>query len=257
MIKFPNRDDPGYDAILGELQRWKKLTDHRTSSVGTTSDIDVNRYQQRFGNIHASIYGRKSLIETQAGEEIKAQGDGYRGLPERRIKQVDQDFREPYRKLTEEKAQEPNEDERSMTKGQHTIDQASSETFGHVDSGYGTASQGRDNGRFAMRSEFMKRIDSTEEDKAEARSVYSILSTTTSVMQTYLQDLADDLFSAIHTPQTNPKRLQRLCKSLEQLLQQFAFRIGVEVSSREGQEILYHVHRNRRLAPRFTTLDYK
>jgi hypothetical protein len=24
MTKFPNREDRGYDAILGELQRWKK-----------------------------------------------------------------------------------------------------------------------------------------------------------------------------------------------------------------------------------------
>ena len=158
---------------------------------------------------------------------------------------------------TEEKGQDHNEDERSVTEGQHTVDPASSETFGYVDSAYGTASHGRDNGRFAMHSDYMKRIDSTEEDKVEARSIYSMLSTTTSVMPTYLQDLADELFSAIRIPQTNTERLQRLCKALEQLLQQFAFRIGVEVSSREGQEILYHVHRNRRLAPRFTKLDYK
>ena len=256
MTKFPGREDPDYRTILSELQRWKNSIDHRASSVSTMSDVDVNRYQHRFGNTHASIDERKPLIETEAGENIKAQGDGYHALPERRIKQVDQDFREPYRKLTEEKAQELNEDERYMTEGQHTVDPASLEAFEHPDSAYGTASHGRDNGRFAMHSELMKRNYSTEEDNAEARSVYSTLSTTSSVMQTYLQDLADNLFSAIDTTQTNPKRLQRLCETLEQLLQQFAFRIGVEVSSGEGQEILYYVHRNRRLAPRFTNLDY-
>ena len=25
MTKFPSREDPGYDAILGELQRWTKM----------------------------------------------------------------------------------------------------------------------------------------------------------------------------------------------------------------------------------------
>lgn len=24
MTKFPDREDPGYDSVLGELQRWKK-----------------------------------------------------------------------------------------------------------------------------------------------------------------------------------------------------------------------------------------
>lgn len=28
MTKFPNREDRGYDAIRGELERWKKLV-HR------------------------------------------------------------------------------------------------------------------------------------------------------------------------------------------------------------------------------------
>lgn len=58
MTKFPDRDDPGYDAILGELQRWKKITDHRASRVDTTlvdtmSHPDVNRCQHHFGDTHA------------------------------------------------------------------------------------------------------------------------------------------------------------------------------------------------------------
>ena len=131
----------------------------------------------------------------------------------------------------------------------------SSKAFGYVDSAYGTASHGRDNEIFALQSNFIKRIDSTGEDKADAESVSSTFSTATSVMQTYLQDLADDLFHAIHTLQTSMKRLQRLCKVHEQLLQQFAYRIGIEFSSGEVQEILYFVHRYRRLAPEFTELN--
>jgi hypothetical protein len=47
MTKFSNGDDPGYDAILGELQRWKKSTDRMTS------DTDDNRYPNHFGDTHA------------------------------------------------------------------------------------------------------------------------------------------------------------------------------------------------------------
>lgn len=257
MTKFSSRQDPGYVTFMHVLKRWKNSTVYRTSSVGTTSDIDVNQYRHHFGNIHASVYKRKLLIDIQVGDEIKAQGDSPRGLSERGITQVSQYFREPYRKLTEEKAQEPYGGERSMAEGQHIVDPATSETFGFVDSAYGTASHGRDNERLVTHSAFMKRIDFVEEDRAEAVSVYSKHSTTASVIQNYLQDLVDDLFSAVYTPLTNPKRLQRLCKILEQLLQQFAFRIGVEISSIEGRKILYHVHRNRRLVFISTQQDYK
>ena len=241
---------------VGWLENLDQAIEYSQEAVNLTSAGNPDRATclENLSNLLSTRYEREGRLEdpAQANDLLRTSGEMspssvlIREGPNYGIK-------EP----TEEKGQDHNEDERSVTEGQHTVDPASSETFGYVDSAYGTASHGRDNGRFAMHSDYMKRIDSTEEDKVEARSIYSMLSTTTSVMPTYLQDLADELFSAIRIPQTNTERLQRLCKALEQLLQQFAFRIGVEVSSREGQEILYHVHRNRRLAPRFTKLDYK
>ena len=36
MTKFPDREDPGYDSVLGELQRWKK-TANRMAAIDPQS----------------------------------------------------------------------------------------------------------------------------------------------------------------------------------------------------------------------------
>ena len=34
MTKFPSREDPGYDAVLGELQRWAMMVGKRITEKG-------------------------------------------------------------------------------------------------------------------------------------------------------------------------------------------------------------------------------
>lgn len=67
MTKFPNREDPGYDAVLGELQRWKEaappidpkmgdspqtrpgvIADQGTSKFGNTIGPNARLYQGNF-----------------------------------------------------------------------------------------------------------------------------------------------------------------------------------------------------------------
>ena len=219
--------------------------------------ININRYHHRFGDIHTSIYERETLVETPAGEELDTRDNVSPAPLECKVKKSDQYPREPLDELPREKAQEFNEGKGSIAEGQQKVDPAPSETFEHVDSAYGIASHGHDDGKSAMTPEVINRNDSTKEDKADARSVYSTLSTSASVIQNYLEDFVEDLFSASSIPIANTERFQRLCKTLEQLLQEFAIRIGDELLSQDGQEILYHVYRNRRLAPRFMKLDKK
>lgn len=63
---------------------------------------------------------------------------------------------------------------------------------------------------------------------------------------TYTQNLADDLFSVIQNYQTDPNEIYRLCRILPSLLQQFTFRINLEVTSDEGRDIMHDIYRNRR-----------
>lgn len=90
--------------------------------------------------------------------------------------------------------------------------------------------------------------ESVEQDIDDTRTEYSLLSSTDSVMRDFMQDLADDLFAAIYNPETDPKHLQRLRGILTDLLQEFAFRIGHEIPSKKGREVMYYVHQNRRFA---------
>lgn len=112
-----------------------------------------------------------------------------------------------------------------------------------VDSAYGTASHGG-----GIPHKMIGSIELVSEEQAadDTKTEYSELSTASSVMRTYTQDLADDLFSAVYIPQTDSKHMRRLCEVLTDFLQQFALRIGQEVSSKEGREVMYYVYRNRR-----------
>ena len=119
--------------------------------------------------------------------------------------------------------------------------EAQQEAFRYVDSAYGTASHDRQNDNNAYRLR-----DATVQDTGDdARSEYSRVSTENSEIITYLKDFADDLFSAIYTPRIDPKHMQYLCEALEDLLQQFAFRISHEMRSKDGREIMYYMLRNR------------
>jgi len=57
MTKFPNREDPGYDAVLGELQRWKEAAasinsrncDSQQTRLGATADQGSNNFGNTIG----------------------------------------------------------------------------------------------------------------------------------------------------------------------------------------------------------------
>ena len=123
------------------------------------------------------------------------------------------------------------------------------EAFEFVDSAYGTASHGRQDDNNPSRPE---NSDSIKQDTDDARSEYSVLSISNSIMDTYAQDFAADLVSAVDAAVTDPKRLMRLCEVLQDLLRHFAFRINYEMQSKEGREIMFYVHQNRRCALIFT-----
>ena len=54
MTKFPNREDRGYDRILGELQRWKRLTRREEeTSTRTTTGQKVKQDGNHFEDTHA------------------------------------------------------------------------------------------------------------------------------------------------------------------------------------------------------------
>lgn len=96
---------------------------------------------------------------------------------------------------------------------------------------------------------------SEEQAADDTRTEYSEFSKASFITRTYLKDLADEFFSVIYTPQTDPKHMHRLCGILTNLLQQFAFRIGLEVPSKEGREVMYYVYRNRRCVQKSNFLD--
>lgn len=121
-----------------------------------------------------------------------------------------------------------------------------------ADFAYGTASNGQGVHRKTIRP---VELVSEEQVADDTRTEYSELSTASSVMRTYMQDLADDLFSIMYRPQTDPKHMHRFCEILTGLLQQFAFRVGQEVPSKEGREVMYYVHQNRRCVQNLIPLD--
>jgi hypothetical protein len=53
MTKFPNREDQGYDAILGELQRWKKVAFQEKASKVFEPSTSVKQGRSQFGDTHA------------------------------------------------------------------------------------------------------------------------------------------------------------------------------------------------------------
>jgi len=52
MTKFSNREDQGYDAILGELQRWKKSATQKRASKVSKPTEGVSQGWDRFGGTH-------------------------------------------------------------------------------------------------------------------------------------------------------------------------------------------------------------
>lgn len=121
-----------------------------------------------------------------------------------------------------------------------------------VDSGYGTASNGQ-----SIHHKSIEPVElvSEEQNANDIRTEYSELSETSSIMRTYLNDLADELFSVIYIPQTDPKHMHRLCGILTGLLQQFAFRTGLKVPSKKGREVMFYVYRNRRCVQKYNPLN--
>ena len=53
MTKFSNREDPGYDAVIGELLRWKKLAFQEEASKVSGPSSKVNQGRLQFDDTHA------------------------------------------------------------------------------------------------------------------------------------------------------------------------------------------------------------
>jgi tetratricopeptide (TPR) repeat protein len=112
-----------------------------------------------------------------------------------------------------------------------------------VDSAYGTASHGQFN-KIELVS--MEEIISAPRDIDDAGTEYSDISTAESNIYTYMECLANDLFTIASSLQSDPQRSRNLCKALPDLLQEFALRIGQETPSKEGREVMAYVHKHRR-----------
>lgn len=70
MTKFPSREDPGYDAILGELQRWikairqaKQDTSHSGEALMFGSYIELEVLELR---VASRLYPKSSAYFSQA-----------------------------------------------------------------------------------------------------------------------------------------------------------------------------------------------
>jgi tetratricopeptide (TPR) repeat protein len=112
-----------------------------------------------------------------------------------------------------------------------------------VDSAYGTASHGQFNRIELVSTEV---IIPAPRDIDDAGTEYSDISTAESKIYTYMECLANDLFSIASSLQSDPQHSRNLCKALPDLLQEFALRIGQETPSKEGREVMAYVHKHRR-----------
>ena len=111
------------------------------------------------------------------------------------------------------------------------------------DSAYGTASHGQFSGvKVALPTDSIavdQQIDDTSTE-------YSETSTTESSNHGYMEYLADDLYAVASKVQCDPQSIQTLSGLLPELLQQFALRIGQEVSRKDGREVMCYVHKHRK-----------
>jgi hypothetical protein len=120
-----------------------------------------------------------------------------------------------------------------------------------IDSAYGTASHGQfSKNKVTLPTE----KDPVIEEVDDSRTEYSDTSTAESKMDSYMEYLADDLFAVAFASQFDSQRSQALCRVLPELLQQFALRIGHEVQAKEGREVMFYVHRHRRLVKAPTSM---
>ena len=111
------------------------------------------------------------------------------------------------------------------------------------DSAYGTASHGQSSGvKVALPTDAI----AVEQQIDDLSTEYSETSVTESRNHSYMEYLADDLYAVASKVQYDPQSIQTLSGILPELLQQFALRIGQEVSRKDGREVMYYVHKHRK-----------
>lgn len=111
------------------------------------------------------------------------------------------------------------------------------------DSTYGTASHGQSSGvKVALPTDPI----AVEQQIDDVSTEYSETSMTESRNHGYMEYLAEDLYAVASKVQCDPQSIQTLSGLLPELLQQFALRIGQEVSRKDGREVMCYVHKHRK-----------
>ena len=111
------------------------------------------------------------------------------------------------------------------------------------DSAYGTASHDQSSGvKVALPTDPI----AVEQQIDDISTECSETSMTESRNHGYMEYLADDLYAVASKVQCDPQSIQTLSGLLPELLQQFALRIGQEVSRKDGREVMCYVHKHRK-----------
>ncbi len=110
------------------------------------------------------------------------------------------------------------------------------------DSAYGTASHGQSSG---VKGVLPAKSDAVERQIDDSCTEYSNISMTESGSETYMECFADDLYAVASKIRCDPQSIQTLSALLPELLQQFALKIGQEVSYKDGREVMFYVYKHR------------
>ena len=88
-------------------------------------------------------------------------------------------------------------------------------------------------------------VEQNRQEFDDARTEYSDLSTTQTIVSNYVEELAQDLSYLLDDSDYESEMVEELCVSLPVLLQRFALNIGHESDTKEAREVMYYVHRYR------------
>ncbi|KAM0414628.1 hypothetical protein ACHAPT_013531 [Fusarium lateritium] len=98
-----------------------------------------------------------------------------------------------------------------------------------------------------------------EQDVSDTATEYSNASSTTfSRQQSYIRELADDLFSKISSLNADEKTQRRVTAILPELLKAFALKVGHDAPTQMHRDVMAFVHRHRReIATAFTDIGFE
>jgi hypothetical protein len=94
-------------------------------------------------------------------------------------------------------------------------------------------------------SEYEQDLNDSESD--DIRTIYSDASSLPPLeKESYISELADGLFSTVHSLQPGVQIMDRISRALPELLKAFAFRIGHNAPTQMHRDVMVFVHKNRR-----------